>query len=55
MVPMRSELRVGLQKNHQTNYIQLMILVGKVLWEVGRRQNPLLFMKKMAPAAAASV
>ena len=51
------EVRIegGPQKNHQKNYIKFMILVGKDLWEVGRRQNPQLFRKKKAPAGAASV
>ena len=49
---MTSELRVDLKKNHQKNYIQLMILVGKDLWEVGRRQNPLLFRKKKGPCGS---
>ena len=55
MVPMTSELRVASKKIINKNYIKSMILVGKVLWEVGRRQNPLLFKKKKVPAAAASV
>ena len=42
------EVRIegGPQENQRKNYKQNVILVGKVLWEVGRRRNPQLFRKK---------
>ena len=36
---MRSELRVNLKNNQRKNYIKFVILVGKALWEVGRRRS----------------